>query len=88
MRLPSLTPALQTFPKPSGLKPPSKLPSLFKEDPTSPTGIPRATGLTELSDAMQNSRGGLGALSYGSVKHKPSGRKRILRFLPVCTLDI
>ncbi|KAL5373211.1 hypothetical protein DPSP01_012906 [Paraphaeosphaeria sporulosa] len=63
----------QTFAKPSGLKPPSKLPSLFKEDPTSPTSIPRPTGLSELTDAMQNSRGAMGPPSYGSIKHKPSG---------------
>ncbi|KAL5406568.1 hypothetical protein PMIN03_007726 [Paraphaeosphaeria minitans] len=63
----------QTFAKPSGLKPPSKLPSLLKEDPTSPTSIPRATGLSELTDAMRNSRGAMGPPSYGSIKHKPSG---------------
>jgi hypothetical protein len=73
----SLTPALQTFARPSGLKPPSRVPTLLREDPTSPTSIPRPIGLSELTETMQNSRGAMGPPFNGSTKHKPSGRKLI-----------
>lgn len=45
----------------------------------SPTGIPsassRTNGLSELTDAAQNTRGAMGPPFNGSIKHKPTGRK-------------
>lgn len=67
----------QNFARPSGLKPPSRIPSQLKEEPMSPTAIPsapaRAHALSELSDTAQNARGAMGPPSYGTIKHRPTG---------------
>ncbi|KAF1972401.1 kinesin-domain-containing protein [Bimuria novae-zelandiae CBS 107.79] len=68
--------ASQSFAKPSGLKPPSRIPSQLKDDPMSPTSSSsaplRANGLSELTDAAQNARGAMGPPLHGAIKHKPT----------------
>lgn len=61
--------------RPTGLKPPSKIPPLFKADASHQDDHSALNGLSEMNEAGTNTRGAIGL--NGSVKHRPKGRKNI-----------